>query len=182
MSTPLLALAVLAAWMPGWAPSWLGGPHGPPPPEIWHGARFGMTPRQVLKLFPAARPTVAGASLAGDVEGASMLTRVADHDTVARFFFGKKGLRTVELDITDVETGRTAGNLVEAHEFGELLAQKYGPAQACASPQQQALVQSYRCRWTSDPVRIELEYREAAPPPTLTVVYRVNVDAGGSGL
>jgi hypothetical protein len=188
MNTSLFALVVLAAWIPGWAPSWPswpswpGWPHRARPTVIWHGARFGMTPAQVLKLFPAARPTVAGASVGGDVEGASMLIRVADHDTVAHFFFGKRGLSTVELDIVDVEAGRTAANLLEAHELGELLAQKYGPAQTCATPEPQALVQSYSCRWTADPVRIELEYREAAPPPTLTVVYRLNVDAAGSGL
>jgi hypothetical protein len=181
MTTPVFALAVLAAWMPSWAPPWLGGPHSAAP-EIWHGARVGMTPTQVLKLFPAARPTIAGGALAGDVEGASMATRVADHDVLARFYFGKKGLSAVELDIADIETGRTAANLVEAHQFGDLLAQKYGPAQVCATPQPQALVQSYSCRWTGGLVRIELEYREAAPPPTLTVVYRANVDAAGSGL
>jgi len=159
----------------------MGGPR-PVMPEIWEGARVGMTPANVLKLFPAARRTVAGASIAGDVEGASMATRVADHDTVARFYFGKKGLSTVELDFGDVEMGRTAANLVEAHQLGDLLAQKYGPAQVCASPQPGALVQSYSCRWTSGPVRIELEYREGAPPPTLSVVYRANLDAAGSGL
>jgi hypothetical protein len=111
-----------------------------------------------------------------------MPTRVADHDTVARFFFGKKGLSTVELDIVDIEEGRTAANLVEAHEFGDLLANKYGPAQSCATPQPQALLQSYRCRWTAGRVHVELEYREAAPPPTLTVVYRAKADAGASGL
>jgi len=182
MNTPLFALAALAAsWMPGWAPSWFGGPHRPSA-EIWHGTHVGMSPRLVLRMFPAARPTVAGASLGGDVEGASMLTRVADHDTVAHFFFGKRGLSTVVLDIADIETGRTAANLVEAHEFGDLIARKYGPAEACASPQPQALAQSYRCRWTTGPLHIELEYREAAPPPALTVTYRVNGDAGGSGL
>jgi len=182
MNPSLFALIALAAWMPSWVPPWLGGPRGAPPTEIWRGTRFGMTAGQVLRLFPAARATVAGGSLAGDVEGASMLTRVADHDALAHFFFGKKGLSTVELDILDVEQGRSAANLVEAHQFGDLLAQKYGSAQTCASPQAQALVQSYSCRWTTGALHIELEYREAAPPPTLTVTYRVNVDAAGSGL
>src|SRR5579871_722697 len=181
MNSTLVAIAALASLVPAWAPPWMGGPHRAPPPEIWRGARFGMNEAQVLKLFPAARPTIAGESLSGDVEGASMLARVADHDAVARFFFGKKGLSTVVLDFADVETGRTEGNLAEARGLGDRLADKYGPAQACASPEPGVVVQSYRCRGTAGPLHIELEYREAMPPPVLTVVYRVNVDAAGSG-
>ncbi len=182
MNASLVALAALAGWVPSWAPPWMGGAHRAPPPEIWHGARFGMNERQVLKLFPAARPTVAGESLSGDTERASMLTRVADHDAVAHFYFGKKGLSTVELEFADVEAGRTAGNLAEARELGEQLARKYGPADACAPPDPRLIVQSYRCRWSPGLLHIELEYREAAPPPILTVVYRINIDAAGSGL
>jgi hypothetical protein len=182
MNPTFVALAALASWMPSWVPSWVPGhDKGPPPPMLWDGARVGMTPREILRRFPAARPTVAGDNLDGEAEGASMPVQVADHDAIAHFFFGRRGLGALTLSILDVEEGRTGGNLAEARELGDAVTKRYGPPGHCDVVNNTSPVR-YRCEWASGALHIEIEYREAIPPPTLTVTYRVGAGASGAGL
>jgi hypothetical protein len=181
MNPTFVVLAALASWMPSWVPSWVPGhDKGPPPPELWQGARVGMSPHQILRAFPAARRTVAGDNLDGETEGASMPVRVADHDAVAHFFFGKRGLGALSLSILDVEEGRSIANMAEARELGDAVSGRYGAPEHCAVVNDTTPVR-YRCEWASGVLHIEIEYREAAPPPTLTVTYRV-AGATASGL
>ena len=178
MNSTVVTMAVLASWIPGWVP-W--HEQGPRPPEIWQGAHAGMTRYQILRVFPAARLTIEGKSLNGEIEGATMPLTVAGHEAIAHFFFLRGGLSAVALSLVDVEEGRTAMNLAEARDLGDAVSHAYGSPGKCGAVNDTTPTR-YRCDWASGPLHIELEYREAMPPPTLTVTYRVGVAGTASGL
>jgi hypothetical protein len=174
MKRVFVALAVLAISTPAVCAS------RPPPPEIWHGARSGMTRWQVFRAFSGAVAPTLPDRMNGELEGVVMPATLADHLAIVHFFFRGRGLSAVTVNFADVETGRPGANTAEAHAFADMVSQKYGPPDHCEPAGPAALVH-YRCHWSAGPLHIHLEYRDGAPP-TLIIAYRNDASEARAGL
>ncbi len=167
----LLAAAALAAAPP--APSPLG-------PELWRGARVGMTPDQVHALFPMARnapsnlitrPPVANAVVGGSAVWA-VDEEVFGRPSYATYYFGPAGLLEVVVNVKDLRLRHTRDNFEVARAIRSGLLQYYGRPTVCEDTAKRGL-DRLDCRWVTPSVQVGLSYVDyGGLSPNLDVAVR----------
>ena len=126
-------------------------------PELWRGARVGMTLEAVQELFPKGRPG-AGAPL---VSGATALWAMDDEvygrPGVATFYFLAGRLNAVLVDLNEIKTRSTSENFHAARELRTALSGYYGTPKECVDISKHGL-DRLGCRWTYNGVLVGLSY------------------------
>ncbi|WP_174301716.1 hypothetical protein [Caulobacter sp. S45] len=172
----LLAAAALTATGPAAAP-----PRGPPPgPELWRGARAGMTQEQVHALFPMARqapanlitrPPVANAVVGGSAIWA-VDEEVFGRPAYATYYFGPSGLLEVVVNVKGLRLRHTRDNFEIARGIRAGLLQYYGRPTVCEDTAKRGL-DRLDCRWVTPSVQVGLSYVDyGGLSPNLDVAVR----------
>ena len=169
----LLAAAALAAAPPAPAPSPLG-------PELWRGARVGMTPGEVHALFPMARtaladlitrPPVANAVVGGSAVWA-VDEEVFGRPSYATYYFGPAGLLEVVVNVKGLRIRHTRDNVEVARAVRAGLLQYYGRPTVCEDTARRGL-DRLDCRWATPSVQVGLSYVDyGGLSPNLDVAVR----------
>ena len=182
-----LALVLVAGLAPGAPlaaaaqPDVVQKPATPPPPplplgpELWHGARIGMSQADVATHFPAATPS-AGETLPNGAKSAlSLSAPLGGAPATAQFYFDAHGLAAVIIDRRDVAAGKTDENLAKAHQVVDQLTSEYGKPANCS---EQRRLAALTCIWTLGEAKAVASYRDVGgAAPTLTVSFRKLKDA-----
>lgn len=152
-----------------------------PPPELWHGARAGMTPAQVVALFPHGRapapttlgfPPVANAVEGGGAAGYAVDEEVFGHPAVATYYFQAGGLLETIVEVQNLRLRHTRDNVEIARDVQAGLTNFYGPPKVCADTDKRGLAR-LDCRWVTSSVQIGLSYVDyGGLGPALTVAVR----------
>ena len=144
-------------------------------PELWRGARIGMTPGDVAALFPKATAS-AGETLPDGSRSALMLA-VDPGDALgsAQFYFGPNGLDSIIVNRPDVVAHDTNGNLAKAHRIQDQLTTEHGQPSACT---EQRRIAALTCVWILGDAKAILSYRDiGGAAPALNVSFRRLNDA-----
>ena len=159
----LLVASVLAA-----APTPLGAtaPQAVPvSPELWRGARIGMTAAQVQALFPEGRapapvlitlPPVANA-VVGGAAGWAVDEKVFGHPALATYYFGPGGLLEVVVSVKGLRLRHTRDNVETARDIRTGLLRYYGRPRVCEDTAHRGL-DRLDCRWVTPTVQVGLSY------------------------
>jgi hypothetical protein len=143
-------------------------------PELWRGARIGMTSPDVAKLFPAARPSKGEVRADGTKSDLLLHVDVAGAPASVQFYFKAGGLIAVIADRRDVQSGRTAENLQTAHAVVDQLTAQYGRPHRCT---EQPKVAALTCDWPMGQIKVLASYRDMGGAlPTLSVTFRLLKD------
>ena len=165
----LLAAAALAA-----------APPPPPTPELWRGARVGMTPAQVLALFPMARAApstlISRPPVANAVVGASAVWAVEEEvfgrPALATYYFAPTGLLEVVVNVKGLRVRRTLDNVETARGIRAGLIRYYGQPRVCEDTAQRGL-DRLDCRWVTTSIQVGLSYVDyGGLSPNLDVAVR----------
>lgn len=153
----------------------------PTTPELWHGARAGMTPDQVKALFPEGRdapPTTFGfpptpnAVEGGGAAGYAVDEEVFGHPAIATYYFNAGRLLEVVVDVQNLRLRHTRDNVQIAREVQSGLLGFYGPAKVCVDSDRKGLAR-LDCRWTPAGIQVGLSYVDyGGLSPTLDVAVR----------
>jgi hypothetical protein len=154
---------------------------GQPHPELWRGAKAGMTRDQVIHLFPDARqaasslvghPRIPNAVIGGDAQLA-VNEQVFGYPAVATYYFSQAvGLVEVVVSVRDLRLRHTLDNVSVARDIRTGLLAYYGKPKVCLDTDQRGLVR-LDCRWTSRAVQVGLSYLEyGGLSPNLDVAIR----------
>ena len=120
-------------------------------PEIWRGARAGMTIEQVQGLFPQGRPT--GSATPGE-------TGAVPAWAIDEQVYGRDGVAT-------------QGNLSAARTLATQLSGYYGKPKACVDLDRRGLARM-DCRWSAGKLDVGLSYLDyGGANPTLDVSVRL---------
>ena len=171
----LLALAAAAAATPpAVAPL-------APAPELWRGARAGMTLVQVQALFPggrvaaytlATRPPIANA-VTGGVAGWAVDEQVFGRPALATYYFAPSGgLLEVVVSVQNLRLRHTRDNVDTARAIRSGLLKYYGPPKVCLDTADHGL-DRLDCRWVTRSVQVGLSYVDyGGLAPNLDVAVR----------
>lgn len=153
---------------------------GLPPPELWRGARVGMTAAQVKALFPEARnaapmlvtqPPVANAVTGGGAVWA-VDEQVFGYPALATYYFGPTGLLEVMVSVKGLRLRHTRDNVDTAREVRAGLLRYYGAPKVCLDTNRRGLVR-LDCRWVQRRVQVGLSYVDyGGLAPNLDVAVR----------
>ena len=153
----------------------------PTAPELWRGARLGMTSNQVKALFPDARPaasqlftrppvpnTVAGATATWAVD-----EQVFGRSALATYYFAPSGgLLEVVVTVNNLRLRHTRDNVEVARGIRAGLVQYYGVPKVCLDTADHGL-DRLDCRWTTRGVQVGLSYVDyGGLSPNLDVAVR----------
>ena len=175
----MLALLVLAAAVVAPPPA-----AAPPPslaPELWRGARVGMTLAQVEALFPAGRaaaaslvtrPPVANA-VTGASAGWAVDEQVFGRPALATYYFAPVGgLLEVVVTVQNLRLRHTRDNVDTARAIRNGLLQYYGQPEVCLDTADHGL-DRLDCRWVTRSVQVGLSYVDyGGLAPNLDVAVR----------
>ena len=174
--TPVAPDAVVAA--PGAMASAVGS--GQLGPELWRGARVGMTSNQVHALFPMARtapsqlitrPPVANAVAGGSAVWA-VDEEVFGRPAYATYYFGPAGLLEVVVNVQGLRIRHTRDNVQAARDIRTGLLQYYGRPRVCEDTAKRGL-DRLDCRWVTPSVQVGLSYVDyGGLSPNLDVAVR----------
>ncbi len=139
-------------------------------PELWRGARIGMSEKDVAALFPKALPVVGEALAKGPKSGLKLAVDLGGAPAAVQFYFTTDGLDSIIIDRTDVAAHKTKENLVKAHLVVDQLTSEHGQPKICAErPGLAALT----CTWELGEAKAIVSYRDiGGSSPTLSVSYR----------
>ncbi len=177
----LLAAAALAAAASAAAPA-VAPPPGPAvlTPELWRGARVGMTQEQVHALFPVARsapptlltrPPVSNAVVGGSAVWA-VDEEVFGRPAYATYYFGPAGLLEVVVSVKGLRIRHTRDNFETARGIRTGLLQYYGRPRVCEDTAKRGL-DRLDCRWVTPSVQVGLSYVDyGGLSPNLDVAVR----------
>ena len=153
---------------------------GLPPPELWRGARVGMTAAQVKALFPEARtaprllvtrPQVANAVTGGAAVWA-VDEQVFGRPALATYYFGPTGLLEVVVSVKGLRLRHTRDNVDVARDVRGGLMAYYGTPKVCVDTDRRGLVR-LDCRWVQRRVQVGLSYVDyGGLAPNLDVAVR----------
>ena len=154
--------------------------NGQRPPELWRGARVGMTAAQVKALFPDARtaapplvttPPVANA-VTGGAAGWAVDEQVFGHPALATYYFGPTGLLEVVVSVKGLRLRHTRDNVGIARDVRGGLLSYYGAPKVCLDTNRHGLVR-LDCRWVQRRVQVGLSYVDyGGLAPNLDVAVR----------
>ena len=149
-------------------------------PELWRGARVGMTPDQVHSLFPMARsaptslvtrPPVANAVVGGSAVWA-VDEEVFGRSAYATYYFGSAGLLEVVVNVKGLRVRHTRDNFETARAIRSGLLQYYGRPTVCEDTAKRGL-DRLDCRWATPLVQVGLSYVDyGGLSPNLDVAVR----------
>ena len=149
-------------------------------PELWRGARVGMTPDQVHALFPMARsapsqlitrPPVANAVVGGSAVWA-VEEEVFGRPANATYYFGPGGLLEVVVNVQGLRIRHTRDNVQTARSIRTGLLQYYGHPRVCEDTAKRGL-DRLDCRWVTPSVQVGLSYVDyGGLSPNLDVAVR----------
>ena len=139
----------------------------PPPvaPELWRGARVGMTPAQVQALFPEGRaaapvlltlPPVANAVVGGSAAWA-VDEAVFGRPALATYYFSPAGLLEVVVNVRGLRLRHTRDNVETARAIRTGLVAYYGQPKVCEDTARRGL-DRLDCRWVTPSVQVGLSY------------------------
>jgi hypothetical protein len=173
-----------SAVAPGAGPSPLAAPPSPipgqPRPELWRGAKVGMSVDQVRALNPEARQAasqlVTRPPVANAVVGASAVLAVDEqvfgYPAVATYYFGPTGLLEVVVNVGSLRLHHTLDNVTVARSIRDGLFQYYGRPKVCLDTDKRGLAR-LDCRWTARSVQVGLSYVDyGGLSPNLDVAVR----------
>ncbi len=129
--------------------------------QIWDGARIGMTPEQVRRAFPAAKPVENGESL---LDNAKELLKLSDvrlstgDRATASFYFRGDSLNEIKF-VADVPAGQTQANLKRAEAIANSLVPIFGKPSTCG-PRQGLL--AFECDWVHGGLSVSVTYMDVA--------------------
>lgn len=174
----LLAAAALTVTPLSDAPTTSGTP--PLGPELWRGARVGMTPDQVHALFPMARsapdklitrPPVDNAVVGGSAKWA-VDEEVFGRPAFATYYFGPGGLLEVVVNVKGLRVRHTRDNVEAARDIRAGLLHYYGRPRVCEDTARRGL-DRLDCRWVTPTVQVGLSYVDyGGLSPNLDVAVR----------
>jgi len=169
LSCALLAIAAVASAQPAEKPP------APTPtfqlgPELWQGARIGMTQDQVSVLFPKAAPSK-GELLPSGARSALIADTIAGGTPAkAQFYFDTSGLTSVIIDRPDVAPGKTDENLAKARQVIDEVTAAHGSPNKC---DEQRRLAALTCSWKLGQTKAVVSYRDVAgAAPSLSIAYR----------
>ncbi len=149
-------------------------------PELWRGARVGMTSDQVHALFPMARSApsrlITRPPVANAVVGGSALWAV-DEEVFGRpanatYYFGPGGLLEVVVNVQGLRIRHTRDNFQTARDIRTGLLQYYGRPRVCEDTAKRGL-DRLDCRWVTPSVQVGLSYVDyGGLSPNLDVAVR----------
>ena len=155
-------------------------PAGPLGPELWRGARVGMTPDQVRAIFPMARsapdklitrPPVANAVVGGSAVWA-VDEEVFGRPSYATYYFGPSGLLEVVVNVKGLRVRHTRDNVETARNIRAGLLRYYGQPRVCEDTAKRGL-DRLDCRWVTPTVQVGLSYVDyGGLSPNLDVAVR----------
>ena len=140
-------------------------PPGHPQPELWRGARVGMSIPQVAALFPGFRPASATLTTRPPVPnavigGGAVLAaneQVFGYPALATFYFAPSGLIEVVVGVRNLRLRHTLDNVGIARDIRTGLLRYYGAPKVCLDTDTRGLVR-LDCRWTTRAVQVGLSY------------------------
>lgn len=153
---------------------------GRPQPELWRGARVGMTAAQVTALNPDARPAaprlVTRPPVDNAVVGAGAVLAVNEqvfgYPALATYYFGPTGLVEVVVGVRELRLRHTLDNVSMARDIRTGLVQYYGRPKVCLDSDKRGLAR-LDCRWTTRSVQVGLSYVDyGGLSPNLDVAVR----------
>lgn len=147
-------------------------PAPPPPPELWSGARVGMTLDDVQALFPMGR-AARGSGVSGGATPAWAIDQpVYGRPGVATFYFNNGRLAEVLVSIRDLALRHTRENLQAARALEMQLDGYYGQAAQCVDGSKRGLGR-LDCHWFARGVSVGLSYQDfGGLSPELDVAVR----------
>ena len=146
-------------------------PAVPSGPDLWNGAKAGMTIDQVDALAPQATPATAQRLEDGSQSGLSAPAELAGAPAEAIFFFRYKGLSAVLVESQAMRSGHGPENLAEAKRIVALATSQYGPPQHCITRSELAAL---NCVWTAGSIKVAVSYHDfGGGSPALSVLYRL---------
>jgi hypothetical protein len=144
-------------------------------PELWRGARIGMTVDDVASRFPGATVSKGEVLSDGSMSALIQSVELGGAPATAQFYFNRNGLDAIIIDRPDVLVGRGAENLVKAHGLIDQLTAAYGKPAACT---EQRRVAALSCTWALGEAKAVASYRDVGgASPALSVSYRRLNDA-----
>jgi hypothetical protein len=154
-------------------------PAGPPRvlgPELWRGARVGMSQDDVATLFPTATPSRGELLPKGGRSALQLSTPVGGTSAITQFYFDAEGgLETVIVDPREVAAHQTEQNLAKAHALADQLTAQYAKPPTCA---EQPHIAALTCSWVIGEAKAILSYRDVGgAAPSLSITYRKLQDA-----
>lgn len=173
--TLFLALGMGAASAASAQPDVASKPAAPAPPrplgpELWRGARVGMSPEDIAARFPKAVPSKGEALAKGPKSALSLPVQLGGVAAVAQFYFTVDGLDSIIIDRSDLAAHKTDQNLVKAHQIVDQLTQDYGAPKTCA---EQPRVAALTCSWVLGEAKATVSYRDiGGAAPALSLSYR----------
>lgn len=143
-----------------------------PPPELWRGARVGMTPSQVQEMFPTGRAASGLGVEGGGAPGWAMDEPVYGWPGTATFYFAGGRLTEVLVSLKDIKPSHTADNLKVARNLETALDGYYGKPAQCVDTSRGGMTR-VDCGWSARGVRVGLSYQDLGGfSPTLDVAVR----------
>ena len=145
-------------------------PPRPLGPELWHGARTGMAPEDVIPLFPGVKPSAGELLPHGPKSGLTLPVQMGGAAATAQFYFDPNGLDAIIIDRPDVVAGKTDENLVKAHQVVDQLTTEHGQPKSCT---EQPKLAALTCLWVFGDAKAIVSYRDiGGGAPKLSVAYR----------
>ena len=161
-------------------------------PEIWRGARAGMTIEQVQELFPKGRAAAVPAPTTGappdqgvrvaartstTAVGAlpvwSMDETIYGRDGVATFYFQSGRLVATLVSLEKIKAHGTQANLDAARDLARDLSGYYGKPKDCVDVDRHGLARM-DCRWSAGRLDVGLSYLDyGGASSTLNVSVRL---------
>ncbi|HEX4180297.1 MAG TPA: hypothetical protein VHY32_05865 [Caulobacteraceae bacterium] len=169
----LLGAAGSATAQPVSKPS---SPPPPPPlgPELWRGARIGMSQNDVTALFPKATPSKGEILPTGARSGLTLPVTVGGAAANAQFYFDTSGLQTIIIDRPDVVAGKTDENLAKARRIIADVTAAWGAPASCIDRRRLAAL---NCTWKLEKTQTVVSYRDVAGfAPSLNIAFRKRDD------
>jgi hypothetical protein len=128
--------------------------------ELWHGATLGMTLDQLKTLLPSGHsPNSPPTEDDGSQPLWQMSDQVYGRDGDVSFYFRNGGLTSVVVDLADVKSHATIGNMEDARALETAFSGYYGKPKLCFDSTAGGLDQ-IDCRWEGHGLRIGLSYQD----------------------
>lgn len=145
-------------------------PPKPLGPELWRGARIGMSEKDVAALFPKAAPSAGEALAKGPKSALKLPVDIGGAPGFAQFYFTTDGLDSIIIDRPDVAAHKTEDNLAKAHKVVDQMTSEHGQPKTCA---EQRRLDSLTCVWVLGDAKAIVSYRDiGGATPALSVTYR----------
>jgi hypothetical protein len=128
--------------------------------ELWHGATLGMTLDQVKTLLPSGHgPIIQTTEDDGSQPLWQMTDQVYGRVGFVTFFFRNGGLTSAVVDLANIKSHATIGNMEDARALENAFSGYYGKPKLCFDSTARGLDQ-VDCRWEGHGLRIGLSYQD----------------------